>query len=242
MAINQRMREDWDSRARANAMHYIDTRRGSWEATSFFEAGRAEALALVRPALDHLRFEPHGKRILEIGCGVGRLFPGFAELFGEVWGIDVSPEMVRQARAVCPVPQARFLIGSGQDLCGVEDNSIDYCFSYIVFQHVPDARVLWSYLTEIRRVLRSGGAFQLHFRSDRPLKSRAFLLLPARARRAVKRMRSQVLPGDTSTWTGVAVTPAQVIGRLTALGMRELEVLPCQTFSHQSFWAVGRQP
>jgi SAM-dependent methyltransferase len=40
-----------------------------------------------------------GRRVLEIGCGTGRLAAALAERGARVWGIDPSPEMLRQARA-----------------------------------------------------------------------------------------------------------------------------------------------
>jgi len=42
--------------------------------------------------------DPKKMRILEIGCGAGRMTKYLAELFGEVHGVDVSDEMVRVGR------------------------------------------------------------------------------------------------------------------------------------------------
>ena len=127
---------------------------------AFYAGGRAEVAMLLPPAFKRLGFDSAGKRILEIGCGPGRLFPGHAEFFSEVWGIDVSPEMVRLGEELCPV-EARFILGSGYDLREVEDDSIDYCFSYLVFHHLPYEDVAWAYFKEIRRVLRPGMCFQV---------------------------------------------------------------------------------
>ncbi|HMD30961.1 MAG TPA: class I SAM-dependent methyltransferase, partial [Candidatus Acidoferrales bacterium] len=101
------------------------------------------------------------KTALEIGCGVGRMTAAFAQEFGEVIGIDVSPEMVKKARAR-ELPGARFLVGSGCDLSGVEDRSADFAFSYIVFQHIPEKAVILRYFEEAARVLRPGGLFRFH--------------------------------------------------------------------------------
>jgi ubiquinone/menaquinone biosynthesis C-methylase UbiE len=242
MEIARRMRSDWDKRARENAMFYIDTRRTAWETETFFRGGRDEALCLLRPALTHLQFDPAGKRMLEIGCGIGRLFPGFAERFAEVWGIDVSAEMIRQAQSLCPVKNARFVLGSGEDLLGIESASVDYCFSYIVFQHISDINILWNYLDEVYRVLRPGGAFQLHFRADHPLRSALLLRFPHGMRELFTRLRHGSHTGDISTWTGVAVPPQKAITRLARLGFDAVETLPCTTFSHRSYWVIGRKP
>ena len=139
-------------------MYFINTSSRAEDVRAFFEEGAVQARLLLEPAFRRLGFDPSGRRILEIGCGIGRLFPGFLRLgFADVWGIDVSLEMVRRATEFCPVKSARFLLGNGTDLRGVSDGAIDYCFSFTVFQHVPDMRIVDSYLSEVTRVLGEGG-------------------------------------------------------------------------------------
>ena len=250
------MSDDWDLRAKEDPTFYIATDRKSWELPEFFEHGALLANDLLHPALDRLGFAPQGKRILEIGCGIGRLFPGFAHVFGEIWGIDVSPEMVRRGSESCPVSDSKFIVGNGNDLDGIEDASVDYCFSYQVFQHVPDLAVLWSYLNEIHRVLRPGGGFQLHFRRKTGLRARIFYILPGGSLRHLAHLlyasvlnwwprgRSiyHAIPGDLSTWIGSTVRPEEVSTKLIDLGF-----LNVQTFrdsyepSSLKFWAIGRK-
>ena len=43
--------------------------------------------------------DPKQMRVLEIGCGAGRVTRALASVFGEVYAVDISGEMVRQARA-----------------------------------------------------------------------------------------------------------------------------------------------
>lgn len=40
-----------------------------------------------------------GRRVLDVGCGTGRLSAALAERGSRVWGIEASPEMAAQARA-----------------------------------------------------------------------------------------------------------------------------------------------
>jgi SAM-dependent methyltransferase len=40
-----------------------------------------------------------GRRVLDVGCGTGRLSAALAERGSRVWGIEPSPEMAEQARA-----------------------------------------------------------------------------------------------------------------------------------------------
>jgi SAM-dependent methyltransferase len=249
------MRADWDLRAKENARFFISPERESWDLPSFFADGKKVAISLLKPAFDRLTFVPYKKRILEIGCGIGRLFPGFAEVFGEIWGIDVSPEMVRQGSETCPVSNAKFFVGNGYALEGIETESIDYCFSYAVFQHIPDTTVVWGYLAEIYRVLRPEGAFQLHFQRRRHLKGRVFAMLPGSFRvlgqslygfASMRWLRGRSIyrpiPGNLCTWTGSTVSPEEVVRKLIGLGFSNVETF--RDLSEPSackFWAIGRK-
>lgn len=247
------MSEDWDLRAKENARFYISPEREFWDLPNFSSDGKHVAVSLLQPAFDRLTFVPHDKHILEIGCGIGRLFPGFAEVFGEIWEIDVSAEMIRQGRETCPVSDAKFFVGAGKDLGGLEDESVDYCFSYAVFQHIPDAAVVWSYLTEVHRVLRPGAAFQLHFKRRPPLKSRVFGTLPGSLRPLAQlvygfaslrwlRGRSIYHPvlGNLSTWAGSTISPQEIQEKLIDLGFSRVETFrDLSEPSAWKFWAIG---
>jgi 2-polyprenyl-3-methyl-5-hydroxy-6-metoxy-1,4-benzoquinol methylase len=47
------------------------------------------------------------RRVLDFGCGVGRLLVPFASVAEEVVGLDVSPSMLREASKVCAERQLR---------------------------------------------------------------------------------------------------------------------------------------
>jgi SAM-dependent methyltransferase len=87
-----------------------------------------------------------------------------SERFGRLIGFDVSGGMVELAREnLADAPNAKARQNSGSDLTGVDDESIDFCYSYAVFQHIPDKEVVWSYLRETVRVLKTGGFLKLQF-------------------------------------------------------------------------------
>jgi len=154
------MQHEWEQRAAEDARFYICTDVPADDA-SFFASGARDYDRHVRPFLCARAFDPRGKTALEIGCGVGRMTTAFSEEFGEAVGIDVSAEMVKKAQAR-GVPRARYLLGSGCDLSGVADASVDFVFSYIVFQHIPEKAVILRYFAEAARVLRPGGLFRFH--------------------------------------------------------------------------------
>ena len=154
---------------------------------------------------------------------------------------------------MCPVSDAVFLVGNGKDLDGLEDESVDYCFSCGAFQHIPDTTVVWSYSNEIQRVLRSGGAFQLHFKRGPPLRARVLATIPGSLRPLVQLLygfaslrwlsgRSIYHPviENLSTWAGSTVSPQEVQEKLI-----DLEFSHVETFrdllepSRWKFWATG---
>jgi SAM-dependent methyltransferase len=140
-------------------MYFIATRAEPWTHEEFFTHGGTLAQEIVAWAGDELRHD----RMLEIGCGIGRVLTHFAPFFERVDGIDIAPEMVDQARASGLPANVRVAVSSGGDLRGFHDDDVDFVFSYLVFQHIPEGAVIRSYLKEIRRILRPGGRAALQF-------------------------------------------------------------------------------
>ncbi|MEM7310222.1 MAG: class I SAM-dependent methyltransferase [Planctomycetota bacterium] len=154
--VLEQMRRDWDERAR----------RDSWSAIADVEAvglrfalsGLRDSYVLLEDVHEHL---PEETRVLEIGCGVGRMLRFLALIFREVHGVDVSPEMIREAHDyLSAFPNAHPAVGDGQSLGQYEDGFFHLVYSYVVFQHIPDPDVIRSYIGEARRVLAPGGVFK----------------------------------------------------------------------------------
>jgi SAM-dependent methyltransferase len=151
------MRGFWDRKARENPMYYISSYRpyDQQDPDEFWRWG--ETLTERYLAESEIPFTGR-ERVLEIGCGIGRMTRPLARRFASVVGIDVSEEMVRQAREqMAELPNVEVQLGNGDDLAGLDDASFDFVFSYLVFQHVPDADITRRYLREASRVLRDGG-------------------------------------------------------------------------------------
>jgi SAM-dependent methyltransferase len=162
---NQRMREDWDRRAREDAESYIYT----GESDDFARSGEANYKQLVRPYLPILLFgrRAHDCRVVEIGCGIGRMSEWFAREFGLVEAVDVSPVMIERARRrLRTFPNITFHAGNGSDLAPIADSSADLVFSYIVFQHIPSQEAIEGYVRDAARVLKDGGAFKFQVNGD----------------------------------------------------------------------------
>jgi len=194
MSIDQqleKMRADWDQRARENARHYVNTANTQWTDEEFFASGeRTVAEEILTDMSNICQGEPPaGMRVLEIGCGAGRVTKALAKLFGEVHAVDVSGEMVRQAgEALSGHPNAFVYQNNGKDLTVVPEKEFDFAFSSIVFQHIPSREVIENYVREVHRLLRPGALFKFQVQGDSTLQTRpddTWLGVPFSERQAV---------------------------------------------------------
>ena len=157
-----RMRRFWDERAQENAAWYVDTSLSYEEPDMdrFFATGEQ----IVAEALLAAPVQPAGRGLaVEIGPGLGRICRALAEHFDRVVGIDVSAEMVAQARSLVPDPRVEFVVGDGVGLGVLDDASADLVTSFTVLQHLPSRALVLGYLREGARVLRPGGVLAVQW-------------------------------------------------------------------------------
>ncbi len=171
----QKMREDWDQRARENARHYVNTANTAWTDEEFFATGERTVAEEILTDMGNIcqGKEPGEMRVLEIGCGAGRVTRALAKLFGEVHAVDVSGEMVRLAtEAVRDFPKASVYQNNGKDLTVVPNLQFDFAFSTIVFQHIPSREIIENYVAEVQRLLRPGALFKFQVQGDSTLETK----------------------------------------------------------------------
>ena len=157
------MAKFWDERAREDAYFFIDNRReyGSTELESFWAGGEADLDQVLEVCGAELQPDDVA---LDIGCGAGRLTRALAGRVNQVYGIDVSAEMLERAREHhAELTNITWLHGDGATLRPLAHGSIDAIVSHVVFQHIPDPAITYGYVREMGRVLRPGGwsAFQV---------------------------------------------------------------------------------
>jgi SAM-dependent methyltransferase len=99
------------------------------------------------------------RRVVELGCGPGRIAAHLHRLDVEVSGVDVSPVMIGLARA--EYPWLRFDVGS-MDALSVADGALAGVVSWYSIIHATPAEVP-GYLAEFARVLAPGGYLLLAF-------------------------------------------------------------------------------
>ncbi len=109
---------------------------------------------LLRPRLAFLLAHlPSEARVLDVGCGEGRFAAELARAGREAVGIDVAEEPLRRARARHPALDVRRVPPEGS--WPLQDASFDAVWAGEVIEHVADTA---GWLSEVRRVLRSGGS------------------------------------------------------------------------------------
>ncbi len=98
-----------------------------------------------------------GRRVLDFGCGSGRLLRQFLDeaRLAEFHGSDIDEEMVAWVREhLCP-PIADVRVNREQPPLDYPDDHFDLVTALSVFTHIADG---WSdWMLEIRRVLKPGG-------------------------------------------------------------------------------------
>jgi len=114
-----------------------------------------------------------GDRVLDVGCGPGRLSLTLAELTGHVTGIDLTPEMLAQAKA----QQAERGIENVEWLQGdilpmpFENEKFTLVVTQATFHHFADPAAV---LKEMIRVCATGGRIVVIDLTPDPLKVESF--------------------------------------------------------------------
>src|SRR5271167_4894062 len=105
-----------------------------------------------------------GERVLDVGCGEGRFAVELIRTGAEVVGLDVAAEPLRRARERHPELDLRQMAAEGA--WPLEDASFDAVWAGEVIEHVADTA---GWLSEARRVLRSGGSLIASTPAHEPL-------------------------------------------------------------------------
>jgi SAM-dependent methyltransferase len=212
-ALLDKMRQEWDGRARENARHYVATGRTEWNDQEYYDSGRLNVFYEILTDLGNVCQGKSAKEmtVLEIGCGSGRITRALSEVFGQVYAVDISGEMIRHAtEALRDRPNAHVFQNSGSDLEVLGDIRADFAFSYIVFQHIPSRDVIYSYMRAVHRLLRPGGLFKFQVQGGDGMDK---------------------APEDT--WLGVPFSDAEAVAMAEACGFEPRYRLGAGT---QYFW------
>jgi len=112
----------------------------------------AEEESFLRGSLNHLNLPAvANRRLLDIGCGTGILFPYIMEW--QVTAVDISDGMLKKARQNNPGNVVAFVQADAEAL-PFENNLFDCAVLFSVFPHFDRPIAV---LQEIRRVIKPGG-------------------------------------------------------------------------------------
>ena len=93
--------------------------------------------------------DPSGRRVLDVGCGVGMYTAAFLRVTPSVFGVEVEPERAREAKG-----RATGVVQAVGERLPFADGTFDLVFSHEVLEHVQDDRAC---AEEMVRVARPGG-------------------------------------------------------------------------------------
>jgi SAM-dependent methyltransferase len=137
---------------------------GTPDADWFLSSGRAAAetiagaLRRTGPPLEA------SARVLDFGCGCGRVLRHLARLPGELHGCDANTELVGWCRDHLPFGEYR--VNTLAPPLPYGEASFDVVYTLSVFTHLPEA-LQRPWLDELHRVVRPGGRLLLTTHGDR---------------------------------------------------------------------------
>jgi SAM-dependent methyltransferase len=145
--------------------------RGLWDYLHSDAIARDYDAALAGSSLFEIdqafveRWCPEPGRLIDLGCGTGRVLRRMARLGHRVLGVDLSDEMLRQAaaRAAAEGVRVELLRANLVELDGLRDGAFDYAaclFSTLGMVRGADNRR--RVVGHAYRLLRPGGRFVLH--------------------------------------------------------------------------------
>ena len=158
-------KEKLNQLAKKNANYFVMTNFGeNITEKQFSKSGRDDYINYIKEDKFFRELDLSTKCILEVGCGIGRIIEFVAQDFQEVYGIDISEEMIKQA-------EKRLVNKANIHLCATDglyypfpNDFFDTVFSFITFQHMPGRITVKKNLEEIARVLKKIGLAKIQFR------------------------------------------------------------------------------
>ncbi|MGQ5259129.1 class I SAM-dependent methyltransferase [Micromonospora sp. ZYX-F-536] len=183
------VRRDWTKLGTEDPLWAVLVQPGKrgrrWDVEEFLATGRADVEETV-DWLGQLGLPTHWGKVLDFGCGAGRLSQALALHADMVVGVDIAPSMLETARQLDRgAGNIRFVLNDAPDLSQFPDGHFDLVYSALVLQHLPRPAID-RYLAEFLRVLRPGGI--------------AVVGLPTEPARTAKGIIWQVVPFRLISW------------------------------------------
>lgn len=163
----ERLQATWERLGQEDPLWAVysrpDKRGGRWNLDEFLATGETEVARLESLLRRHAGEGLALRRVLDFGCGVGRLTLAWRRRAEQVTGVDISEPMIQRARRIAEgMTGIDYVVNARPDLAVLPSDSLDLCFSFVCLQHIPWP-VARGYIAEFGRICRPGGwvLFQL---------------------------------------------------------------------------------
>lgn len=136
-----------------------------WELSEFYSTGLQDINRIHRQVReDRIQYG----RVMDFGCGPGRLTQALAARSQSVVGVDISSTMIAKANAYNKFPdKVTYHVNSAPALPDFQPDSFDLVFSYITLQHI-DPQYSTAYIREFFRVCKHGGHVLFNLPTEPP--------------------------------------------------------------------------
>lgn len=108
---------------------------------------------LTPDILEFEKFISKNDKVLDFGCGNGRVYELVARSQANYTGVDNSSGLIEQAKNIYPDAKFKFM----EDLNDFPDNSFDIILFLAVIHHIPSEDLRAKLLSDLKRVLKPGG-------------------------------------------------------------------------------------
>lgn len=125
----------------------------------YFRSTEGEAPLELAMIAHFVALLPQGSRVLDAGCGAGRMLPLLARHGAHPVGVDLSPGMIRRAQLDHPEFETQV---ASLDALPFDAGSFDGVFSWYSLIHADDEAVA-AMLSEARRVLAANALLLVGF-------------------------------------------------------------------------------
>jgi SAM-dependent methyltransferase len=141
----------------SNEMDSEQANTSYWKADHVRDYATRGLRPVERVVIDRYRDRLAGGKVLELGCGAGRVTGHLAEVAGHVHALDISPSMVAYCRWA--YPRSSFRIADMRDLDEYDDGLFDAVVASFNVVDVLTHEERQQALETWRRVLRPNGLF-----------------------------------------------------------------------------------
>lgn len=165
--MSKETQKEWNERSLRPGLPSVMSLRWDEERSQVATSALKEELLAAMGNLE-------GRKLLEIGCGIGRLTPFFQQSGADIVAVDYSMGMLRRASG--SIPTIPFINATAAAL-PLSSGSFDSSVAVTVLQHIVDPDEFENALAEIQRVTRESIVICDELRLEAPERVSPFTLL-----------------------------------------------------------------